>query len=33
MCLYEEFIGGRVYYIYIVLGGVRRDIFGDKWFC
>ena len=31
MRLFEELTGGRVYHIYTVPGGVRRDIPGDKW--
>ncbi|NPA47244.1 MAG: NADH-quinone oxidoreductase subunit D [Thermococci archaeon] len=31
MRLFEELTGGRVYHIYTVPGGVRRDIPGDRW--
>ncbi|MCD6558728.1 MAG: NADH-quinone oxidoreductase subunit D [Palaeococcus sp.] len=31
MRLFEELTGGRVYHIYTIPGGVRRDIPGDKW--
>lgn len=31
MALFEELTGARVYHIYTIPGGVRRDIPGDRW--
>ncbi|ALV63734.1 NADH-ubiquinone oxidoreductase chain D [Thermococcus sp. 2319x1] len=31
MALFEQLTGARVYHIYTIPGGVRRDIPGDKW--